>query len=173
MWYRSITEVTASLTCTTHANLLETKCVVFAEQPVEKLLPAQGWTNCQLSHGQTANIVCVTDLPVFTSDKIEASFLLCWKEQTNSGDKSRSRYTGHIQLTVGEVYDKSLCCSPPTTWSHPMIEKTRQDQMAYLLTHQIIEVCFKYHIAAYQQVIFRIKIEGQKSAIVLCSWLAV
>jgi len=108
---------------------------------VEKLLPVQGWTNGQLGHGQTANIVCVTDLPVFVSDEVEAFFLLCWREQTDSSEKCRSRYTGRVQLTVGEVYDESLCCSPQTAWSHPITEQTRQDQMAYLLTHQIIEVC--------------------------------
>ena len=122
---------------------METKSVVFCDQPIEKFLPTQGVTNCPLSHGQTANIVCVTDLPVFTSDKIEASFLLCWKELTDNGERIHSRYTGHVQLSVGEVYDSSLCCSPLTAWSHPITEQTRQDQMSYLITHQIIEVCPK------------------------------
>ena len=134
-----ITEVAATVACTTHTEIQETKCVMFPDQPVAGgSLPVMGRTDSQLGHGQTANIVCVTELPVFTSDKIQVGMLLCWKEI--SGDKVQTRYAGHIQLTAEEVYSTSLCCNPLSDWCNPVTEHVCQDQMSYLVTHLIIEV---------------------------------
>ena len=99
-------------------------------------------TDSQLGCDQTANMVCVTGLPVFTLDKIIVGLLLCWRD-TRGDDKVHTRYAGHVQLTVGEVYNTSLCCNPVTDWCNPITEHTHQDHMAYLVTHQITEVCLK------------------------------
>lgn len=140
IWFSSITEVAATVTRTTQTEITETKCVMFPDQPVVGgSLPVMGWTDSQLGHSQTANVVCVTELPVFTSDKLEVGLLLYWKEMR--GNNFRTRYGGQVQLTVGEVYSSSLCCNPITDWCHPLTERVCQDQMAYLVTHQITEVC--------------------------------
>lgn len=138
--YSPITEVTATVACTTHTEIKETKCVTFPDQPaVEGSLLVMGRTDSQLGCGQTANVVCVTELPVFASDKIVVCLLLYWKEVR--GDKVHTRYAGRLQLTVGEVYSTSLSCNPVTDWFRSITEHVRQDQMSYLVTHQITEVC--------------------------------
>ena len=101
------------MTCTIHTEVAETKCVMFPDQPaVGGSLPVMGGTDSQLGCGQTTNMVCVTGLPVFTSDKIVVGILLCWRD-TRGDDKVHTRYAGHVQLTVGEVYNTSLCCNHP------------------------------------------------------------
>ena len=141
MHYNPITEVGATVTCTIHTEVAETNSVMFPDQPaVGGSLPVMGGTDSQLGCGQTANMVCVTGLPVFTSDKIGVSLLLCWRD-TRGDDKVHTRYAGHVQLTVGEVYNTSLCCNPVTDWCNPITEHTHQDHMTYLVTHQITEVC--------------------------------
>ena len=128
---------------TTQTEITETKCVMFPDQPVvEGSLPVMGCTDSQLGHSQTANIVCVTELPVFTSDKLEVGLLLYWKE-IKGNNKVRTRYAGRMQLTAGEVYSISLCCNSVIDWCHPITERVCQDQMAYLVTHQITEVCLQ------------------------------
>lgn len=125
-----------------HTVIRETRSVLFPDQPAPGgSLPIMGRTDSQLGHGQTANVVCVTDLPVFTSDKIEVGVLLCWEETRGDDNKVRTRYAGHVQLTVEEVYSTSLCCDSVIDWCHPVTEHVCQDQMTYLVTHQITEVC--------------------------------
>ena len=139
--YSPITEVTATVACTTHTEVSQTKCVMFPDQPaVGGSLPVMGRTDGQLGCRQTATIVCVTELPVFASDKIDVGLLLCWRDMRDN-DKVCMRYAGRVQLTVGEVYSTSLCCNPVTDWCNSVTEHSRQDQMTYLITHQIIEVC--------------------------------
>ena len=131
------------MACIAHTEVTETKCVMFPDQPaVGGLLPVMGRTDGQLGCSQTAHVVCVTELPVFTSDKIDVGLLLCWRSMRGD-DKVCTRYTGRVQLSVGEVYSTSLCCNPVTDWCNPVTERVRQDQMTYLVTHQIIEV-YKY-----------------------------
>ena len=137
--YSPITEVVATVARTTHTEIQETKCVMFPDQPVAGgSLPVMGRTDSQLGRGQTANIVCVTELPVFGSDKIQVGLLLCWKD--TAGDAVRTRHAGHVQLTAEEVYSTSLCCKPVSDWCNLVSEHVREDQMTYLVTHQIIEV---------------------------------
>ena len=63
------------MTCTIHTEVAETKCGMFLDQlAVGGSLLLMGGTDSQLGCGQTANIVCVTGLPVFTSDKIVVHF---------------------------------------------------------------------------------------------------
>ena len=139
-YYSHVTEVAATVACTTHTEIQETKCVVFPDQPAAGgSLPVMGQTDSQLGHSQTANIVCVTELPMFTSDKIQVGILLCWKDIR--GDEVSTRYAGHVQLTTENVYSTLLCCNPVSDWRNPVTEHVCQDQMTYLVTHQIIEVC--------------------------------
>ena len=141
--YSPITKVAGTVACTAHTEIKETKCVMFPDQPVEGgPLPVMGLTDSQLGHCQAANLVCVTELPVFTSDKLQVGILLCWKD-VESGT-AKTRYAGHVQLRAEEVYNTSLCCKPVSDWCNPINEHVSQDRMAYLITHQIIEVINNY-----------------------------
>ena len=139
--YSPIVEVAGTISCSSHTEIKETKCVMFPDQPGgEGSLPVMGLTaESQLGHGQAANIVCATELPVFTSDKLQVGILLYWKD-VESGT-AKTRYTGQVQLRAEEVYDTSLCCKPVSDWCNPINEHVSQDRMAYLITHQITEVC--------------------------------
>ena len=86
--------------CTIHTEVAETKCGMFLDKlAVDGSLLITGGTDSQLGCSQTANIVCVTRLPVFISDKIVVHLLLCWRD-TRGDDKVCTRYVGHMQLTV-------------------------------------------------------------------------
>ena len=107
MWYL----VYATVTCTTHTEVAETKCVMFLDQlAVGGSLPVMG------PDGWIVNWA-VVKLPTcgvcyWTTSFKDIGLLLCWRD-IRGDDKVHTRYAGHVQLAVGEVYNTSLCCNHP------------------------------------------------------------